>query len=428
LAATGKIRVIGLAVALCVILLAAAAIRYRTAARASIAADTPALAASQTQWSGPIPSAYFGLTVLKFTQVIPSMHFGTTRSWDAGPGLDWSDSNPARNVYNFSRLDQFIAFSQKHGAEGIYTFGRTPRWASSQPNNPLSPYGPGQCAPPADISSWDAYVTAVVTHAAGRIKYWELWNEANEADYCGDIPSMVLMAQHAYRIIKKIDPTALVLSPSTDKVLGPQWLASFLSAGGAGAVDGIAFHGYWSTRAEDIVPVAASFHAAAEANGLANLPMWDTESSWAYTGTMPMPPITVQAGYIAKSFLLHWSAGVARSAWYAYDGAAPWGTLYTATEGETAAATAYSQTYRWMVGATMAAPCGEAGNHVWTCALTRPGGYAAQAVWISSSSAAVAVPKQYTEYLDLAGITHPIVDGTVTIGDEPILLQTRPLP
>ena len=58
-------------------------------------------------------------------------------------------------------------------------------------------------APPSSMSYWDNYVTAIATHAAGRIKYWELWNEPNEATYCGDMPTIITMAQHAYQIIKR---------------------------------------------------------------------------------------------------------------------------------------------------------------------------------------------------------------------------------
>jgi len=395
---------------------------------ATSATDATRSAQSTILLTLPVPATFFGLSVLDFSHLSPSMSFGTTRSWDAGPGLDWSDANPSQGVYKFSPLDQFIAFNQARGAEGIYTFGRTPRWASSQPYNLDSPYGPGECAPPSNMSYWDAYVTAIVTHAAGRIKYWELWNEPNEAAYCGDMPTMVTMAQHAHQIIKRIDPAALILAPSTDKISGPPWLASFLSTGGAGSVDVIAFHGYWSSQAEDIVTVVANFRAVAAAHGLSGLPMWDTESSWAYTSTMSLPPASEQVAYIAKSYLLHWSLGVDRFSWYAYDANSPWGTLYTSPTGETATALSYRETYKWMIGATLTAPCSNAANKVWICPLSRTGGYSAEAVWISNSSAKFAVPKQYTQYLDLAGATHPIANGVVTIGDQPILLQTGPLP
>jgi len=158
-------------------LAAAAALTLLAAAFYLRGSNSPrVIVASGAQLTRPVPATFFGLTVMNYTVLAPSMPFGTTRSWDAGPGLDWADANPSRGVYNFAPLDQFLAFNKLRDAEGIYTFGRTPRWASSQPDNPSSPYGPGQCAPPANLSDWDAYVTAVVTHAAGRIKYWEVWN------------------------------------------------------------------------------------------------------------------------------------------------------------------------------------------------------------------------------------------------------------
>jgi hypothetical protein len=52
----------------------------------------------------------------------------------------------------------------------------------------------------------------------------------------------------------------------------------------------------------------------------------------------------------------------------------------------------------------------------------------AEAVWITGSSATLAVPPQYVEYIDLAGTVHPGINGTVTIGDQPILLENQPLP
>jgi len=288
---------------------------------------------------------------------------------------------------------------------------------------------PGQCAPPADMANYDAYVRAIATHVAGKIKYWELWNEPQDASYyCGAMPAMVTMAQHASRIIKSIDSSALILSPAATGGTGPAWLGSFLATGGAASVDVIAFHGYSSATAEDIVKVAAGFRAAATANGAGGKPLWDTESCWGGGGDLPAPSSTQQAGFIPKYYLLHWAAGVMRFVWYAYDTKPAWGGLLTSSGQESPAALAYDETYFWMVGATLSAPCSSNSAGVWTCPLTRPGGYAAEAVWKSNSTATFAVPAQYTEYRDLAGIVHPIAGRTVSVGDQPILLETGPLP
>ena len=257
-----------------------------------------------------IPASLFGLTVLNFQALSPSMPFGTTRSWDSYPNLDWSDANPSAGTYNFTYLDSFIAVNQARGADIIYTFGRTPLWASSQPNTP-GPYGPGECAPPTNMSLWDNYVSAIATHAAGKIKYWELWNEPQDPSfYCGDIPTMVTMAQHASQIIKGIDPTALILSPGVTGGPGPTWLSTFLSDGGAASVDVIGFHGYWSATAEDVASVISSYQSTMAANGVAERPLWDTESSWAGFGNLGHAKLVQwQVGFIAKDYLLHWSEG-----------------------------------------------------------------------------------------------------------------------
>jgi hypothetical protein len=72
--------------------------------------------------------------------------------------------------------------------------------------------------------AWDQYVTDIVTNAKGPIKYWELWNEPDQApSYCGDPSSLVVMAQHVSRIIKQIDPSATVLSPAPAARLERPW-------------------------------------------------------------------------------------------------------------------------------------------------------------------------------------------------------------
>ncbi len=381
--------------------------------------------------SSSIPASLFGLNVLDFTMLSPSTPFGTTRSWDAWPNLDWSDANPSIGSYDFTYLDKFMAINQARGAEMIYTFGRTPRWASSKPNAPGT-YGLGECAPPADMSYWQDYVTAIATHAAGRIKYWELWNEPQGPGpgmYCGDMSSMITMARYASQIIKGIDPTALILSPGVTGGPGPAWLSSFLSEGGGAYVDVIAFHGYWSAEAEGVVNVISSYQAVTAAQGVTEKPLWDTEASWGAFGNYPTPSGSQQVGFVAKYFLLHWSLGVPRFVWYAYDGGAIWGGLWNSAKGESPAAKAYGETYRWMVGATLTSPCSaNKTSGIWTCALSRPGGYSAEVVWIPNTRAAYTVPSQYTEYLDLAGTVHSITSSTVTIGDQPLLFENGALP
>ena len=371
-------------------------------------------------------STFFGLTVLNYQQVTPQLTFGTTRTWDAYPALDWADANPAAEQYNFAPLNTYIATNQGENTQILYTFGRTPQWASSSPNA-TGPYGPGQCAPPI-LSAWDQYVTAVVTNAAGRIKYWELWNEPNQAaSYCGDIPSMVIMAQHAYAIIKSIDPSATVLSPSATGEGGATWLDSFLTAGGLNTFDVVAFHGYGGAQAEQINAIVDEYRQVMARHNLSPLSLWDTECSW---GESTMGDDAHRAAFLSKYFFLQWSTGVDRVIWYAYDSDPQWGRLIDATGNLLPSGIAYGESYKWIVGATLTQPCTQDEGGTWTCSITRPGGYQAEILWNSTASVTTnaTAPSQMKDYRDLGGSVNPIVNGTVPVQNMPILLETGPIP
>jgi hypothetical protein len=163
-------------------------------------------------------------------------------------------------------------------------------------------------------------------------------------------------------------------------------------------------------------------------NGLSAKPLWDTESSWAGDGKLGTPDLSQQVGFVAKDYLLHWSEGVSRFVWYAYDGGTTWGELWDPISGASPAAGSYGETYRWLVGATLTRPCSEDSTGVWICGLSRPGGYSAEAMWDSKANQVVSVPDRYVEYRDLAGVVHRIDDHSVIVGSQPILLETSLLP
>jgi polysaccharide biosynthesis protein PslG len=424
-----------LCIAIALIALTACAAGADSSARPAIDPSATATAPSDGS-SGvtttPFPSSpsvassvFFGLTVLNYQNMTPALTFGTTRTWDAWPALDWAEANSAAGTNNFAPLNAFIATAQSRDAQVIYTFGRTPQWASTSPGA-TGPYGPGQCAAPT-LSAWDQYVTSVVTNAAGRIKYWELWNEPDQAaSYCGDIPSMVTMAQHAYAIIKKIDPSAVVLSPAASGESGATWLNSFLAAGGLHTFDVVAFHGYGGTQAEQINKIVDDYRQVMSRYNLSALPLWDTEGSW---GDDSIGDDAHRAAFLAKYFFLQWSRGVDRVVWYAYDGAPQWGRLIDATGKLLPSGVAYGESYKWIVGATLTQPCSQDQSGTWTCSISRPGGYQAQILWNSTvkSSLNVKAPQQMTDYRDLTGSVHPIVGGTVPVQNLPILLESGPI-
>jgi hypothetical protein len=364
---------------------------------------------------GIIPRSLFGMTVLDFQNVNPSLSYGTTRTWDSFPMLDWADINSAPGVYDFQYLDEFLKKNELRNADVIYTFGRTPQWASSQPQA-QGPYGPGQCAPPADLQDWDDYVTAIASHAGVRIIYWELWNEPQDPDYyCGDQQTLVTMAQHAYRIIKSINPAAQVMTPAASASGGPRWLDQYLSRGGGDYADIMSFHGYCNNQAESINSVVSQYRSVK--------PLWDTEADWAGDADDVLEGSPNRAAFMAKYYLLQWSDGVSRFVWYAYDGGA-WGGLWNASTGVDPDAAAFGIVQQWMAGASMSSRCAADAGDTWTCTLSRAGGYRALVLWNSTKTQSYHVPQDYTDVRDLSGNVRALSGGNLQVGDSPVLIET----
>ena len=372
---------------------------------------------------GTIPPTYLGLTV-NHNESVPfpaALAFGAIRSWDA-TGVSWDDINTAPGVYDWSGFDAWVTYASGHGVDVLYTFGRTPLWASSNPTAQTG-YGPGQCAPPANLSDWDDFVTAVVNRAAGRIRYWELWNEPQDrTHYCGTVAQMVTMARHAYRIIKAANPDFRVVAPATlyDNGAGPKWLDIYFADGGADYADIVAFHGYLEAPAEEHIQVIQDYRAVTSKYDQQSKPLWNTESDWGNTKGAEN-----QAAYLAKYYLIQWAEGLGRFYWYAYDNAG-YGSLYS-DRALTPAGIAYQQVSNWIVGATQDKPCAEDAASTWTCGFTRGDGYQALAVWNSIKSRKYTPAPQFKSYRDIAGASHAI-SGPVTIGNAPILLETGPAP
>jgi hypothetical protein len=361
----------------------------------------------------------------------PPMPIGGIRLWDTF--TLWSLIEPSRGTYDWPALDRWLDKAKAHGVDVLYTFGGTPTWASSNPTGKCD-YNPGACYPPANMQDWDDFVRALATHAAGRIKYWELWNEANQHEYwSGGIPALITMAQHADSIIKSVDPSAKIFTPSgVGGVLDTStFIDRFLAAGGGQFVDGVAFHGYVNSIPavpEDVNHIVDAVEDVMAKRGFAGRPLWDTESSWGPANHLPNEDD--QVAFVARHYVLQWSKGVQRDYWYAWNDES-YGTMWDVTRRKMRpAGIAYGELVSWLAGAAMTAPCTAAPDSTWTCNFTLRGGAQAQVVWNSAASSSSIIqfrpaPK-FVQSRSLDGGTAPISGGTIQIGNKPRLLMTTP--
>ena len=355
--------------------------------------------------------------------------------------------NSTSTTLSFNQNGPDAHYSGEHGAPiGTVSAFCTGGFAPSE----------GCAEAPYNLSDWDTFVRAVAKRANGRIKYWEMWNEINlQYFWKGDKQTMVTMVQHARSIIKSIDPNAVILSPAVtecenkDPRCGRTWISDWLAAGGKGLVDVISFHNYPAALPpEQVVKQVTDEQAVMTAQGVGNLPLWDTESSWGSNDGLP--DITDQVAFLGRHLILEASLGVQRSYWYSYDNT-KWGTLFWAPShasptgfvGTTQAESAFSVLARLMAGATYSRPCAptdpstrpSANVKTWVCQATLASGEPAEVVWYATwlapkssrvndrtASARYSVDSSFGHYKTLDGQTLPISENSVNISETPIIL------
>ncbi len=415
-----------------------------------------------------IPLTYFGLHIDYDNTPWPNIAFGTQRFWDSDTG--WAQINTAPGVFDWTTTDGRIATALANHVDIIYDLARTPPWAQCADNdrscgsgnvgwpctfNQPGQGGPGQCFPPNDLNvdgtgtdqHYIDWVTALASRYKGEIKYYEIWNEPTAPImWQGYDPQLVRMAQDARCIIigtgcsslstytqKAIDPSAKITTPAyvTDTGINVATaMTSFMNDGGGQYVDVISYHGYvqWPLPPETAVTDAAPLQNALAAANQQLKPIFSSEGGFGAKVAITDPD--QESAWIARYELLMQSIGVARSYWYAWDGATT--PFWTSAGGTNIGGTTYNEMTNWLVGATLTSPCLAIGT-VWQCGYSRPGGYKSLAVWDTSQScnngvcttSTFTIPPGYDYFLDITGVKTHTSGSTVQIGIKPILLENQ---
>lgn len=313
--------------------------------------------------SGPIPRTFFGMHLIRLgshTQW-PSFSPGILRLSDTG--TTWKDLQPSPgwdfSSDGFRRLDLYLDFVRKHSrdTELLYVLGQTPAWASSDPSA-KSAYGLGHNAPPRDLDLWRDYVRTLARRYAGRIRYWELWNEPDfQQSYSGSIADMVEMARIAREELKAVDPNNKLVSPGLTASQGMPWLNNFLAAGGGRYVDIIGFHWYFNTSPERLALAVSNVRQMMANYGQEAKELWNTEGapgcdSLVFNCSTYVPTAEEIRSTTARAMMIMWIKGVSNFNYYFWERTEPLAKLvesdYTTP---TQAGLAYKEVASWMKGA-----------------------------------------------------------------------------
>ena len=408
------------------------------------------LAASRTGATAPqfedrsnkvIPPVYFGMHIHRAdsSTAWPGREIGSWRLWDAG--TLWIDMEPKSGQWDFTKLNRYVAMAALTNTEIDLPLGMTPEWASARPLE-KGVYKPhGDASEPRRIEDWENYVRTVTTRYKGRIHTYELWNEVNAGTgfFSGTPQALFALHRAAYRIVKEVDPSAVLVSPSgvgeADHQLA--WFENYLSLGAKSYTDVVSYHFYQPRkRPEAIIGLVKKIKAIAARQGLGDKELWNTESGYrialdqktaqAVDPTWPELDQQRAGAYVARALILGWWAGLDRFYWYAWDNS-DMGFMNKAGKVEHAGR-AFRTVAQWMVGARLSACAPNKG--VWTCNLNRDGNQS-WLVWSEDDTTVQwALPMgiaKSTETLD--GNKYPIPENRLlTITGSPQLVTTQAAP
>ncbi len=266
-----------------------------------------------------------------------STGYSAIRLWDTG--TDWASLKPQPQLWNFGRINAYLAASEKAHLKVLWVIGNTPRWASARPNE-ICAYGLGCAAEPANIEEWRRYVRTIATTFRGRIECYEPWNEVSfptdqafkqpgaggdpEQFFTGSVDAMVNLSRVAYEEIKRVDPQACVLSPSFHP--SGNWAEKFdryLAAGGGQYFDVASQHFYFGEEPEQAVPIIRAMRQVLVKHGLSQVPIWNTEVGVPYEAKAKqwsgLSLDDLVYALTLRTYLLNASEEVSRVYWYAWD-------------------------------------------------------------------------------------------------------------
>lgn len=386
------------------------------------------LAAGAQAAEKPVKPTQFGMHVIEIANGgAPSVKYGASRLWDAG--VAWGQVEQQKGKYWWNGLDAAIANANSQKVSSMYVLGSSPKWAAINPKQGNYP-NKGAASTP-NMKDWKSWVNAVSQRYGASLDAYQIWNEANLSDfYQGTPKEMAQLTNEAYKIIKRNDPTAKVVSASSTVRLEsayqrffPAYLKELKKMGWP--IDVLSFHTYpkgTGTPADREQYIDRTFADMKQAKVPGNIPLWDTEVNYGIKGPGGISGRQIggdtAAAWTAQTYLQNVLYGIDRSYWYYWY--RPDGRLGIVMQPGTPGAIGYQTAYNWLAGSFFTCTQG----NVNVCQLgdnTNP----EVVVWKSSGSGTYTVPANATVQCTAMDVCTPVAPGTsVSVGSMPLWFGT----
>ncbi len=150
----------------------------------------------------------------------------------------------------WAKYDHIVALATQYELELIVRLGNPPSWSRVLTDTV------GTQAPPDDFADYGDFVAAVVTRYAGRVRYFQLWNEPNIFPEWGAQPAdpeaYTELLCTGYRRARAANPEAVILAAALSPTIqmgGPNmndlvFLQRMYAAGSADCFDILSAQGY----------------------------------------------------------------------------------------------------------------------------------------------------------------------------------------
>lgn len=124
----------------------------------------------------------------------------------------WDSIEPADNEWRWEHYDRVIEGYYRQGVEMQVLLSYNTRWAAPKELQNTGDRRDWLFAPP-DLGLWKRYVTNVVNRYKDKVRYWEVWNEADIVNFWpGTYEQYADLLELSYKTIKAIDPDAQVMT------------------------------------------------------------------------------------------------------------------------------------------------------------------------------------------------------------------------
>ncbi len=273
----------------------------KTARSASVegSADSPSASISGATVYGFSAPELLGWSASEQLQQLEAMK--ATGVTSVRVDASWYGGQPdGPNTYDWTSLDTVVSDIQQAGLTADLIIDGCPPWAA------VSGAQGNQFAQPASSAAFATWAGAVAARYGSKgAKYFEIWNEPNTSTFWAPTPDPAAYTadlKAAYAAIKKVDPSAIVLTgglapaANTSTTYDPvTFLTDMYADGAQGSFDGVGYHPYtYPSDPDSVNPDSAwsemsqtspSIRSLMVANGDSAKKIWITEFGAPTSGT-----------------------------------------------------------------------------------------------------------------------------------------------